>query len=44
MPVVFGCMISVITFFLVNAIEWKKGVEAAPSAFLAEAQAAEAAE
>ncbi|MBR5668535.1 MAG: hypothetical protein IKX15_02855, partial [Spirochaetales bacterium] len=44
MPVVFGCMVSVITFFLVNAIEWKKGVEAAPSAFLAEAQAAEAAE
>ena len=44
MPVVFGCMISVITFFLVNAIEWKKGVEAAPSAFLVEAEAAEAAE
>jgi len=33
MPVVFGCLVSVITFYLVNAIEWKKGVAAAPSAF-----------
>ncbi|MGX8681082.1 MAG: hypothetical protein ACSW74_00335, partial [Spirochaetales bacterium] len=36
MPVVFGCLVSVITFYLVNAIEWKKGVAAAPSAFEAE--------
>ena len=34
MPVVFGCLISVLTFFLVNAIEWKKGVAAAPSAYV----------
>ena len=33
MPVVFGCLVSVITFFLVNAIEWKKGVAPAPSAY-----------
>ena len=36
MPVVFGCLVSVITFYIVNAIEWKKGVAAAPSAFEAE--------
>jgi SSS family solute:Na+ symporter len=34
MPVVFGCLVSVITFFLVNAIEWARGVEPAPSAYL----------
>lgn len=34
MPVVFGCLISTITFFLVNAIEWKMGVEPAPSAYI----------
>ena len=34
MPVVFGCLVSVIVFFLVNAIEWKKGVEPAPSAYI----------
>lgn len=34
MPVVFGCLVSVITFFLINAIEWKRGVKAAPSAYL----------
>ena len=33
MPVVFGCLVSVITFYIVNAIEWKKGVPAAPSAY-----------
>ena len=36
MPVVFGCLVSVITFYIVNAIEWKKGVAAAPSAYEAE--------
>ena len=41
MPVVFGCLVSVITFFVVNWIEWKKGVEPAPSAYLsAEEEAA----
>ncbi len=34
MPVVFGCLVSVITFFVVNLIEWKMGVEPAPSAYL----------
>jgi SSS family solute:Na+ symporter len=33
MPVVFGCLVSVITFFCINAIEWKKGVAPAPSAY-----------
>ncbi len=36
LPVVFGCAVGTITFFLVNAIEWKKGIEAAPSAFIEE--------
>jgi len=36
MPVVFGCLVSVITFYIVNLIEWKKGVPAAPSAYTAE--------
>lgn len=36
LPVVFGCAIGVVTFFLVNWIEWKKGVKAAPSAYAAE--------
>ena len=36
LPVVFGCAIGVVTFFLVNWIEWKKGVKAAPSAYVAE--------
>ena len=34
LPVVFGCGVGTITFFLVNIIEWKKVVEAAPSAYL----------
>ena len=34
LPVVFGCVVGTATFFIVNAIEWKKGVEAAPSAYL----------
>lgn len=33
LPVVFGCAISVAVFFLVNAIEWRRGVEPAPSAY-----------
>ncbi len=41
LPVVFGCAVGTITFFIVNAIEWKMGVEPAPSAFLtAEEEAA----
>ena len=36
MPVVFGCLVSVITFFLVNAIEWARGVKPADSAYLTE--------
>lgn len=34
MPVVFGCLVSVVTFYIVNKIEWKKGVAAAPSAYI----------
>ena len=41
MPVVFGSLVSVITFFVVNWIEWARGVEPAPSAYLsAEEEAA----
>ena len=36
LPVVFGCGIGTLTFFIVNAIEWKLGVEPAPSAYLDE--------
>ncbi len=36
LPVVFGCGVGVITFFLVNLIEWKRGVAPAPSAYLSE--------
>ncbi len=41
MPVVFGCLVSVITFFVVNWIEWARGVKPAPSAYLSEKEAAE---
>ena len=34
LPVVFGCAIGVVTFFIVNAIEQKKGVAPAPSAYV----------
>ena len=34
LPVVFGCAVSVLVFFIVNLIEWKRGVPAAPSAYL----------
>mgnify|MGYP004661728079 CR=1 FL=1 len=34
MPVVFGSLVSVITFYAVNLIEWGRGVPAAPSAYL----------
>ena len=37
LPVVFGCAVSVAVFFLVNAIEWSRGVEPAPSAYTDEA-------
>ena len=36
LPVVFGCAVGALTFFLVNAIEWKRGVPAAPSAYTVE--------
>ena len=36
LPVVFGCAVGTITFFIVNAIEWKMGVEPAPSAYIEE--------
>ncbi len=34
LPVVFGCAVSVVVFFIVNAIEWSRGVEPAPSAYI----------
>lgn len=40
MPVVFGAIISVLTFFIINWIEWGKGVEPAPSAFLTDEEVA----
>ena len=36
LPVVFGCAIGTATFFIVNAIELKRGVAPAPSAFIEE--------
>ena len=36
LPVVFGCAVSALTFYIVNVIEWKRGVEPAPSAYLDE--------
>ena len=36
LPVVFGCAVSAVTFFGITAIESKKGVAPAPSAFIAE--------
>ena len=41
LPVVFGCAIGTITFFVVNWIQWKQGVEPAPSAFLSDEQVAQ---
>lgn len=40
MPVVFGAIVSVLTFFIINWIEWGKGVEPAPSAFLSDEEVA----
>ncbi|MBR6738786.1 MAG: sodium:solute symporter family protein [Oscillospiraceae bacterium] len=37
LPVVFGCAVSAIVFFIVNAIERRRGVPAAPSAYIDEA-------
>ena len=34
MIVGFGCAVSVVVFFVVNAIERKRGVEPAPSAYI----------
>lgn len=36
LPVVFGCAVGALTFFLVNAIEWTRGVPAAPSPYIDE--------
>ena len=33
LPVVFGCVVGTLTFFIINWIEWNKGVDAAPSAY-----------
>lgn len=34
LPVVFGCAVGALTFYIVNLVEWKMGKEPAPSAFL----------
>ena len=36
LPVVFGCAIGTLTFFIVNLVEWKMGVEPAPTAYTEE--------
>ncbi|MDD7587897.1 sodium:solute symporter family protein [Bullifex porci] len=36
LPVVFGCAVGTVTFFIINLIEWKMGVESAPSAYIDE--------
>ena len=33
LPVVFGCAVGTLTFFIVNVIEWKMGIPSAPSAY-----------
>ncbi len=38
LPVVFGCAVGTATFFLINLVQWKMGVEPAPSAFLSDEQ------
>ena len=39
LPVVFGCAVGVLAFFVTNWICWAKGVPPAPSAYLSEAEA-----
>lgn len=36
LPVVFGCLIGTLTFIIVNLIEHKMGIGAAPSAYIEE--------
>ena len=36
MPVVAGCLVSTVSFYVVNWIEWARGVEPAPSAYLSD--------
>ena len=40
MPVVAGCLVSFLTFYVVNWIEWSRGVAPAPSAFLSDEEVA----
>lgn len=40
LPVVFGCVCGAAAFFIVNLIEWKRGVAPAPSAYLSDNEAA----
>ncbi len=40
MPVVAGCLVSALSFFVVNWIEWGKGVAPAPSAYLSDEEVA----
>ena len=40
MPVVAGCLVSAVSFFVVHWIEWGKGVAPAPSAYLSDEEVA----
>jgi SSS family solute:Na+ symporter len=40
LPVVFGCAVGTLAFFITNWIGWAKGVEPAPSAYLSDEEAA----
>ena len=40
MPVVAGCLASTVSFYVVNWIEWARGVEPAPSAYLSDEEVA----
>lgn len=42
LPVVFGCAVGVLAFFITNWIGWAKGIEPAPSAYLSDEEAANA--
>jgi SSS family solute:Na+ symporter len=40
LPVVFGCAVGAATFYLVNLVQWNRGVQAAPSAYLTDDEVA----
>jgi SSS family solute:Na+ symporter len=40
LPVVFGCAVGTLTFYVVNWIQWSQNVEPAPSAYLSDEEVA----